>query len=301
MLKSHKNKILKSIPNLTDRNFDGVPFMKISLFIILMVGLTSCFEGPKTTKVINNTTTTNNGGASGSGSSGSGGSGGAGGGSWTGGSGSSGSGSAPSYITWDIKYAGGVSWYPRDVVEPERYNCNSGTNTTYTSSQCLNANTLLLSEGTPTTSAAKIAFQSDNRYKVRVTVNPKPAFSSGTSSAGSQNSNLDSKIYCYGRKIPMAQETGDNYTKLSFKVRLWSVSSCSSSGCAIGSVVATETLSNIPVNGSAVIDFSTRRPPSPNPYFIEITDVRKDNGDLIRSGACWGMRLELATDYTQDF
>lgn len=274
--------------------------LRYSLALAMVFTLVSCFEQPVTTTP----TTTTGGGGFGTGDTG-GTNDGGGNTNDDGGGGTNGNG-GPGYppLSWEISYAGGVNWYPRNNPESNAYYCNASGYNTYTTSECYSANSAILSETTPTTLDARTAFQTDSRYKVKITVKPF-SFVGGT--AGGNNSTLKDKLHCYRRLVPGATQSHDNYSGLRFTVKLRKLTNCNSSGCSLGSTVSTVT-KDVAVNSSTIIDFSGSRPPSAEPYFVEISNVKNlsyldSNGNprSIRSFSCWDMKVEVATDYTQDF
>lgn len=135
----------------------------------------------------------------------------------------------------------------------------------------------------------------DSYYKIRATVLPQPAVSNTTASP-----------YCWGRNYPQSQSP--LYTKLQFIMGIREVTS-SGSGYSIGPRFANVSSGVLNVNAKLIFDFSTRLNSS-NPnivgYAVDISDVQSDSNcmgtspqcvtSLVKSGSCWNVRLEIATD-----
>lgn len=269
--------------------------MKYSLLLAMGLGLASCFDQPESSTTSGGGSTTSYGGTTDTGGS----TNDNGGTTDTGGTttGTTGTSGYPP-LTWNVSYAFNVKWYPRNQPEAEADNCNHPSYSTYSPSQCRAANAELLSMTTPTIDLASVQAMTDSRYKVRITVKPMPVIT-GTSN----NSSLADKLHCYRRLYPGIPGTA--YTSLTFTTYLQEVN-CSTPGqnCSLGSIQSQSmTTRTVSVNSSTVIDYSSDyyRPNSNSSYALRIQNVKDQNGTMVRDFDCWEMKVELSTDYTQNF
>lgn len=273
--------------------------MKYSLLLAMGLSLVSCFDQPEssTTSGGGSGSTTSYGGTTDTGGS----TNDNGGSTDTGGttSGTTGTNNSNPPISWNVSYAFNVNWYPRNTAEWDARFCNHPNYNTYSQSECLAANNSLLSMTTPTVDTASVHFMTNSRYKVRITVKPMPVLT-GTSN----NSNLAGKLHCYRRRYPGVQ--GQAYSSLTFRTYLQKMN-CSSTGnnCSLvsnGIQGQTYQERTVPVGSSTIIDYSPsfNRPASDYAYALRIENVTDENNHT-RDFDCWEMKVELATDYTQDF
>src|SRR5690606_13304561 len=145
--------------------------MKYSLLLAMGLGLASCFDQPESSTTSGGGSTTSYGGTTDDGGS----TNDNGGTTDTGGTttGTTGtSGYQP--LTWNVSYAFGVDWYPRNTAESNARFCNHPDHNTYSQSECLAANNSIRSMTTPTLHDAYVEAMTDSRYKVRITVKPMP-------------------------------------------------------------------------------------------------------------------------------
>lgn len=145
-------------------------------------------------------------------------------------------------------------------------------------------------------SANNVGFiAADSYYKIRATVLPQPNVSNTTNSP-----------YCWGRNYPQSQSP--LYTKLRFIMGIREVTS-TGSGYSIGPRFANVSSGVLNVDAKLIFDFSTRlnsNNPSIVGYAVDISDVQSDSNcmgtsaqcvtSLVKSGSCWNVRLEIATD-----
>lgn len=154
-------------------------------------------------------------------------------------------------------------------------------------------------------------FETDTRLKLR--------FSPKTQPVPPQNDE-----YCFGRVTGMAKDANP-YTKLFFKVGLRDIL-CSgtydpglhtcSGGFSLSAIYASFQVGPVAVDAFSVLDLSSYPHIQQGQIVgatVEIYDVRSDSaclgGDthycpanrVVRSGSCWSMNMEIATDETFDF
>ncbi|MCT4641365.1 MAG: hypothetical protein N4A33_03640 [Bacteriovoracaceae bacterium] len=267
--------------------------MKQSLFILFCLILTSCVqqEPVETTEqvIISDQHGNNSSGGSSSGSSGETGSGNnssttAGTGvSCTGVASNDGQGSGYPMHQFEMLLAGHQSWLPG----------------TYSSS--------LASSTMPTILQAGLLFPTDSRLRVRMMVKSQPYPTAG-------------QEYCYGRQVGQASDAHP-YTKLKYRVHLRDVHCSTYNGngqCTnayLGSRYATQYVDPIDVGScSPILDFGHLRNTGGNiiATTIEVDDVKADSTcqynstycpaeKVVRAASCWHMKLQVVTDYTQDF
>ena len=151
---------------------------------------------------------------------------------------------------------------------------------------------------------ASYLFQTDSRLRVRLQIKSQPIATAG-------------EEYCYGRTTGQAADPF-TYTKLRFKVHLRDVicNSFSANNCvsySLGARYKTQYIDPVSVGScSPIIELGQLRNTSQYGTVIEVEDVRADSTcqynntycpaeKIVRTGACWHMKLQIVTDYTQDF
>jgi hypothetical protein len=147
-------------------------------------------------------------------------------------------------------------------------------------------------------------FQTDSRLRVRFQVKSQPIAPAG-------------EEYCYGRSTGQA---GDpyTYTKLRWRVHLRDVycNNVQGNSClsySLGGRYQTQYIDPVNVGScSPIIELGSLRNASQWGTVIEIEDVRADstcqyNGTfcpaekIVRAASCWHLKMQIVTDYTQDF
>ena len=160
----------------------------------------------------------------------------------------------------------------------------------------------------PTIREAGILFRSDSRLRIRLQVNSQPFPIAGDE-------------FCFGRQTGQASDA-NRYTQLRFTVSLRDImcdtpdpndqTNCLSD-FYLGGIY--QIIRSSPVNVgsfSDVIDVGARRNSTQYGTVVEVSDVRGDitcqaNGtfcpseQIIRRASCWDMRMQVSTDFTQDF
>jgi hypothetical protein len=159
----------------------------------------------------------------------------------------------------------------------------------------------------PTVEEASYMFQSDSRLRIRFKVLSQPYPTAG-------------EEYCYGRSTGQASDPYV-YTKLRFRIKLRDVicnqvnsedpSKCDSYG--LGTAYRYQYIEPIDVGTcSNVIELGNLRNSTQWGTVIEVDDVKSDSTcqandtycpaeKIVRAASCWHMKLQIVTDYTQNF
>lgn len=159
----------------------------------------------------------------------------------------------------------------------------------------------------PTVEEASYLFQSDTRLRIRFKVLSQPYPTVG-------------EEYCYGRSTGQASDPY-NYTKLRFRVKLRDVvcnqvnsedpSKCDS--YSLGSAYRYQYIEPVNVGScSNIIELGNLRNSTQWGTVIEVDDVKSDSTcqandtycpaeKIVRAASCWHMKLQIVTDYTQNF
>lgn len=160
----------------------------------------------------------------------------------------------------------------------------------------------------PTIREAGILFRSDSRLKVRFQVNSQPFPTAG-------------EEYCFGRLTGQASDA-NRYTQLRFRLTLRDImcdnpdpndqTNCLSE-FYLGSIYRIIRVSPVSVGSfSPSIDIGSIRNSTQYGTVVQVDDVRADitcqaNGtfcpseQIVRQASCWDMRMQVSTDFTQDF
>ena len=298
--------------NLSDKpwekslGLEGIIMKKLIFTLIFPLMLTGCFQQTQTVTGGGDDSTTDGGGGDFGWGTTNGSNGGTTG-SWTNGSGgTNGSTNGVSYyppIEQTFQVGGGIDWYPRNSNTPGDVTLskcqNNKDSPAVTSSQCETANANLREEAMPTIAGANAIFQTDSRYKVRVTVLPQPVPPTANSAP------LQNKIHCYGRNRGAPYIGPYESLRFDIGVRKITCTPAGSSNCTLGGTTYLKQTKTVSVNSSTIVDFSYGRPANDDAYALYIGDVRTHelyNGDLrsVASQSCWKMKIEISTDSTQD-
>ena len=159
----------------------------------------------------------------------------------------------------------------------------------------------------PTVEEASYLFMSDSRLRIRFKVLSQPYPTVG-------------EEYCYGRSTGQASDPY-NYTKLRFRVKLRDVvcnqvNSVDPSKCdsySLGSAYRYQYIEPTDVGSCTnVLELGNLRNSTQWGTVVEVDDVKSDSTcqanqtycpaeKIVRAASCWHMKLQIVTDYTQDF